>query len=96
MRRAVKIAQEALEATIPLIRIGMTEKELSAELVVQLLKNGSDSELPFAPIVSGGPNAASDSRQPTELAQSWRSRQDRDVRRASMLGRVLASVRRDD
>ena len=31
MRRAVKIAQDALEATIPLIKIGMTEKELSAE-----------------------------------------------------------------
>src|SRR3989337_1743458 len=37
MRRAVKIAQEALEATIPLIKIGMTEKELSSELVMQLL-----------------------------------------------------------
>src|SRR5688572_30402607 len=47
MRRAVKIAQSALEATLPLIKIGMTEKELSAELVIQLLKGGSDSEIPF-------------------------------------------------
>jgi Xaa-Pro dipeptidase len=66
MRRAVKIAQEALEATIPSIKIGMTEKELSAELVVQLLKHGSDPEMPFAPIVSGGPNAANPHASPSE------------------------------
>src|SRR3990172_8088935 len=66
MRRAVQIAQEALEATIPLIKIGMTEKELSAELVMQLLKHGSDSEMPFAPIVSGGPNSANPHASPTE------------------------------
>ena len=66
MRRAVKIAQEALEATLPLIRMGMTEKELSSELVVQLLKHGSEPEMPFAPIVSGGPNAANPHASPTE------------------------------
>jgi Xaa-Pro dipeptidase len=66
MRRAVKIAQSALEATIPLIKIGMTEKELSSELVVQLLKNGSDPEMPFSPIVSGGPNSANPHASPTE------------------------------
>src|SRR5512145_786338 len=66
MRRAVKIAQNALEATIPLIKLGMTEKELSAELVVQLLRNGSDPELPFAPIVSGGPNAANPHASPSD------------------------------
>src|SRR6266498_5345734 len=66
MRRAVKIAQDALEATIPLIKIGMTEKELSAELVIQLLKKGSDSEMPFAPIVSTGPNSANPHATPTD------------------------------
>ena len=66
MRRAVKIAQDALEATIPLIKIGMTEKELASELVMQLLKHGSDSELPFSPIVSGGPNAANPHASPSE------------------------------
>src|SRR5690349_17376474 len=66
MRRAVKIAQNALEATIPLIKIGMTEKELSSELVVQLLRQGSEPEMPFAPIVSGGPNAANPHASPTE------------------------------
>ncbi|HSA99198.1 MAG TPA: Xaa-Pro peptidase family protein [Anaerolineales bacterium] len=64
MRRAVKIAQEALEATLPLIKIGMSERELSAELVVQLLRHGSEPELPFPPIVSGGPNAANPHASP--------------------------------
>lgn len=66
MRRAVKIAQDALEATIPLIRVGVTEKELSSELVVQLLKHGSEPEMPFAPIISGGPNSANPHASPTE------------------------------
>lgn len=66
MRKAVKIAQDALEATLPLLKIGMTEKEASSELVMQLLKHGSDSELPFAPIVSAGPNAANPHASPTD------------------------------
>jgi Xaa-Pro dipeptidase len=66
MRRAIKIAQDALEATIPLIKIGMTERELSSELVIQLLKNGSDPEMPFSPIVSGGPNGANPHASPTD------------------------------
>jgi Xaa-Pro dipeptidase len=66
MRRAVEIAQAALEATIPMIKIGMSEKELSAELVIQLLRQGSEPELPFAPIVSGGPNGANPHASPGE------------------------------
>ncbi len=66
MRQAVKIAQEALEATLPSIQVGMTEREIASELVVQLLKHGSDSELPFAPIVSAGPNAANPHASPTD------------------------------
>jgi Xaa-Pro dipeptidase len=66
MRQAVGVAQNALEATIPSIKIGMTEKELAAELVTQLLKHGSEPELPFSPIVSGGPNSANPHASPTE------------------------------
>jgi Xaa-Pro dipeptidase len=66
IRCAVKIAQDALEATIPLIKIGMTERELAAELVMQLFEHGSDLELPFSPIVSGGPNAANPHASPSE------------------------------
>jgi Xaa-Pro dipeptidase len=66
MRRAVKVAQDALEATIPLIKVGMRERELSAELVVQLLRHGSEPELPFAPIVSSGPNGANPHASPSD------------------------------
>jgi Xaa-Pro dipeptidase len=66
MRRAVKIAQDSLEAIIPLIKIGMTERELAGELVIQLFKHGSDPELPFAPIVSSGPNSANPHASPSD------------------------------
>ncbi len=66
MRKAVKAAQSALEATIPLIKVGMTEKEIAGELVVNLLRGGSQSEMPFAPIVSGGPNSANPHAMPSD------------------------------
>jgi Xaa-Pro dipeptidase len=75
MRKAVKVAQSALEAVIPLIKVGMTEKELASELVVQLLRSGSQSEMPFAPIVSGGPNSANPHASPS----------DRKIRRGDLL-----------
>ncbi len=57
-RRAVAIAQRAMATTLPLIQIGMTERELASELVIQLLRAGSEPELPFSPIVAAGPNSA--------------------------------------
>ena len=66
IRRAVHIAQDALKAVIPLIKIGMTERELSSELAFQLLRHGSAPELPFAPIVSAGPNSANPHASPTD------------------------------
>jgi Xaa-Pro dipeptidase len=66
MRMAVKIAQDALEATLPIIKIGMTEREVASELVMQLLKHGSESEMPFAPIVSAGPNSSNPHASPTD------------------------------
>ncbi|GAB4503872.1 MAG: aminopeptidase P family protein [Anaerolineales bacterium] len=65
MRKAVQVAQAALEATLPLLRIGMTEKEVAAELTLQLFRHGSEPELPFAPIVSAGPNAANPHASPS-------------------------------
>jgi Xaa-Pro dipeptidase len=58
MRSAAVMAQDALKAVIPLIKVGMTERELAAELTLQLLRTGSDGELPFAPIIASGPNSA--------------------------------------
>jgi Xaa-Pro dipeptidase len=63
--RAVSIAQEALEATLPFIKVGKTEREIAAALNVQLLQRGSDSELPFPPIVSAGPNSANPHASPS-------------------------------
>ena len=65
MRRAVVIAQDALKACIPQIVIGMSEKELAAELTIQLLRNGSSPEIPFSPIVSSGPNSANPHASPS-------------------------------
>src|SRR5690606_5202329 len=56
MRKAVEIAQTAVETTVSAIREGMTERELSSELVLNLLRAGSSLDLPFAPIVSFGEN----------------------------------------
>jgi Xaa-Pro dipeptidase len=66
MRNAVGVAQQALEATIPFIKVGQTEKEIAAELVVQLLRHGSQSEMPFTPIVSSGPNSANPHASPSD------------------------------
>jgi Xaa-Pro dipeptidase len=101
MRRAVKIAQDGLEATIPSIKIGMTERELSSELVMQLLKHGSDSEMPFPPIVSGGPNSANPHASPSErklqagdmLVMDWGAGYDgyiSDLTRTFAVGKVDA------
>ena len=68
MRKAAQIAQLALISTLPLVRIGMTERELAAELTMQLLRGGSDSEIPFTPIVSSGPNSANPHASPSNRA----------------------------
>jgi Xaa-Pro dipeptidase len=66
IRKAVKIAEAALLATLPQIKIGKTEHEIASELTLQLLKAGSDTIFPFQPIVSSGPNSANPHAVPTE------------------------------
>jgi Xaa-Pro dipeptidase len=58
MRRAVQIAEEAVQATLSTLKAGMQEREIATELTLRLLQAGSESELPFAPIVASGPNSA--------------------------------------
>lgn len=65
-RRAVAIAEAALEAALPLVREGMTEKELAGELVLQLLRAGSEPTMPFSPIVAFGENSALPHATPTD------------------------------
>jgi Xaa-Pro dipeptidase len=66
MKRAAQIAQAALKQTLKLIREGMTEKEIANELVIQLLRGGSNPTLPFAPIVATGENSANPHAVPTD------------------------------
>ena len=68
IRRAVAIAEDALKATLPLVRLEMTERELASELTMQLLRAGSQPEIPFSPIVASGPNSALPHATPTERA----------------------------
>jgi Xaa-Pro dipeptidase len=58
MRKAAQIAEAALAATLPKVKVGMTEKQIASELIQQLYANGSDPELPFLPIVGAGANSA--------------------------------------
>lgn len=58
MRRATDVAERALAATLPQVRIGMTEKEIAAILTAELLRAGTDLPLPFEPIIASGPNSA--------------------------------------
>jgi len=66
MRRAVQAAEQAFRATVPLLKLGMTEREVASELTLQLLRAGSESELPFPPIVASGPNSALPHGVPTD------------------------------
>ena len=57
MRKAQEITDKAFSEVITRVKIGMTEKELQAELIYCLLKNGADG-LSFDPIVVSGPNTS--------------------------------------
>jgi Xaa-Pro dipeptidase len=66
MRQAVLIAQKALQATLPAIRPGVTERAIASDLTLQLLRHGSAPEMAFSPIVSGGPNGANPHATPSD------------------------------
>jgi Xaa-Pro dipeptidase len=84
MRKAVAIAQQALQATLPSILAGLTEREVAAELTLQVLRHGSDPETPFSPIVAAGPNSANPHAVPGDrklargdlLIVDWGARSD--------------------
>lgn len=65
-RKALAVAWHALEATLPIIRPGVTEREVAAELTLQLLRAGSDPALPFSPIVAFGPESANPHAVPSD------------------------------
>lgn len=55
MRKAQQITDAAFADILGKIKIGMTERQLQAELIYSLLKNGADKPS-FDPIVVSGPN----------------------------------------
>lgn len=57
MRKAQQITDAAFTEILGRIKVGMTEKELAAELIYCLLKNGGEG-LSFEPIVVSGPNTS--------------------------------------
>ncbi len=65
MRQAAIIAQNALLNTLEAVKPGQRELQISAELMVQLFRAGSEAELPFSPIVSTGPNTANPHASPS-------------------------------
>lgn len=65
MRKAQQITDQTFTELLNVIRAGMTEKELEAELIYRLYKNGADG-LSFAPIVVSGPNTSLPHGVPSE------------------------------
>ena len=57
MRAAQSITDKAFSEVLGRVKVGMTEKELQAELIYCLLKNGADG-MAFDPIVVSGPNTS--------------------------------------
>lgn len=66
MRKAVHIAQEALQATLTFIHPGVTERQIASVLTRHLLEMGSSPEMPFMPIVASGPNSANPHAVPSD------------------------------
>jgi len=65
VERAVSVAESAIAALIPRIQVGQSEKMIAAMLVEELTRAGSQA-IPFGPIVSAGPNAASPHAYPSD------------------------------
>jgi len=99
MRQAVAIAERSLKDTLPLIRSGMSERELARKITTQLLRHGCDPELPFQPIVASGSNSANPHSSPSDrliaegdlLILDWGANHGgyfSDLTRTFMIGRV--------
>lgn len=68
MVKATEIAQDALTSTLGEMTEGITERETAAILIQNLLRYGSEGELPFQPIIAFGPNSANPHAVPTDRA----------------------------
>lgn len=66
MRKAAQIAETAIVSTLQSLRAGVTESAMANELIIQLLRAGSDPGLPFSPIVAFGENTANPHALPSD------------------------------
>ena len=66
IRKAISIAEKALMVLLPKIKPGVSEKWLANQLVIHLLTEGSDPDLPFEPIIASGPNSANPHSVPAD------------------------------
>ena len=66
MKKAVEIAQKAFSLLLPQIHTGMSEHQLANDMTSLLFQCGSDPELPFQVIFSGGPNSANPHAVPSD------------------------------
>lgn len=66
MRQAQKITDEAFRAILNFIRPGMSEKEIAARIVYELMRLGGE-KVSFDPIVAAGPNGSRPHAVPTDL-----------------------------
>ncbi len=65
IRTAAALATRAFQATLPLIRPGVKEREIALELDFQMRKNGAE-DVAFQTIVASGANSAMPHARPTD------------------------------
>ena len=65
MRRAQAITDEAFKAVLDYIKAGMTEQEVAARLVYEMMRRGAE-KVSFDPIVASGPNGSRPHAVPTD------------------------------
>lgn len=105
MRKAARIAEQALTEVLQSVKIGMNERELAAELTLQLLRAGCDPQVPFSPIVSSGLNSANPHASPSDrklasgdmLVIDWGAGYEgycSDITRTFMIGEVDSELKR--
>jgi Xaa-Pro dipeptidase len=105
MQRAAEIAEAALAATLKQVKVGMTERQIAGLLVTEILKAGSDTHLPFAPIVASGPNSANPHAAPGDrqlqagdlLLFDWGASMDgyfSDITRTFAVGEISEELKR--
>jgi Xaa-Pro dipeptidase len=65
MRQAVAITESALEAVLAGVRVGMSERMITNQLIIELRQKGAEG-LAFDPVVVSGPNSALPHGEPSD------------------------------